>query len=162
MCGSPSHANGSEAPNLLLMSATGGKRTLGVGLELPFDWQPLRHPACLFKAKQPVLARPNRRTRARLVVDFRLGESASIFSRCTVPNRLSLPRRRLVRSTDQSGDFVGVQNGHERRCGNFHDCHAPTAASPAYINGLVTHELRSHADAADRYFYRYARIVPGP
>ena len=61
-------------------------------------------------------------------------------SRCMVRNLLSLPTRRLIRSTDRSGEVLRWrQNGHEGRCGNFHDCHALFDCHPAYINGLAVH-----------------------
>lgn len=91
-------------------------------------------------------------------------DSARSSSRCHA-RLLSLPTRRLIRSTDQSGNsgmfLIGGQNGHEGRCGNFHDCHALSACYPAYINGLAAQQVRTHRDPANRYSNRDAPMLPG-
>ena len=79
---------------------------------------------------------------------------------------LSLPRRRLIRSNGRSCGFgslsFGEQNGHEGRCGNFHDRHALSDCCPAHIDRLAAHGLRTHRDPADRFSNRDARIAFGP
>lgn len=83
-------------------------------------------------------------------------------SRRMVRNLLSLPRRRLIRSTNQLLDtrrsFVGGENRHEGRRGNFHDYHALFGHCPAYIGGPAVDELRTHPDPANWCFC----FNPGP
>lgn len=79
------------------------------------------------------------------------------------PRLLSLPTRWLIRPDYGSGrSFVGGQNGHEGRCGNLHDCNALAVCCPAYIAGLAVHDVRTHADAANRYGNIDARTASGP
>jgi len=97
----------------------------------------------------------------------RIADNVSAYGEALAPlNLLSLPRRRLIRSNDRSCDFgsffLGGQNGHEGRCGNFHDCHALSDCCPTYINRLAVQGLRTHRDPADRFSNRNARIAPQP
>ena len=79
-----------------------------------------------------------------------------------IRNLLSLPTRRLVRSNGCGRSFVRGQNGHERRCGNFHDCHALSDCRPAYVNRLALQGLMAHRDPANRYSKRDAAIALEP
>jgi hypothetical protein len=118
-----------------------------------------RHSACLCKVNRTGAREPNPRTSALLVADFGIGRIRVNFQSLH-GKELSLPTRRLIRSSDQ---LTGRRRSfrHEGCRGNFHDCHTLFCCCPTHISGLAVNGLGTHADPANRYSHRDARIAPG-
>ena len=119
-------------------------------------------PVYVFVRIREMLARPNPRTSARLIADLDRERIRVNFQSLHGKDLLSLPTRRLIRSTDRPRTSPEAKSGMNGVAGKLPRLPCPLGCYPAYITGLAVHDLRTHADPANRYSNRDARIAPGP